>query len=196
MKIGLYGGTFSPPHLGHIRAAKCFVEGAELDKLIIMPAGTPPHKAVKDPIDNSKREELVRIAFDGIGQVSDYEMNKAGASYTYLTLRWLREQYGEKIYLCMGEDMFLCLDKWREAEEIFRNAHIVCLKREDSSYNELTEKKSEFCSKYDAEITVLSYSPLPVSSTQIRERVKKGESLSGLVSPEVEAYIKENRLYI
>ena len=140
MKIGLYGGTFSPPHLGHIRAARCFVDGVGLDKLIIMPAGIPPHKAVLDPIPNDKRFEMSKLAFSSVGEVSDYEMNNEGASFTYLTLRWLKTQYDGEIYLCMGEDMFLCLDKWREAEEIFASCHIVCLKREESSYSDIEKK--------------------------------------------------------
>lgn len=196
MKIGLYGGTFSPPHLGHIRAARCFVDGVQLDKLIIMPAGIPPHKAVADPIPNDKRLEMTRLAFSGIGEVSDYEMTKEGASFTYLTLRWLKTQYDGEIYLCMGEDMFLCLDKWREAEEIFASCHIVCLKREESSYSEIENKKTEFETDYNAVITVLSYEPLPVSSTEIREKVKKGEKLELYLSDNVAEYIAENNLYI
>ena len=195
MKIGLYGGTFSPPHLGHVRAAECFKEGAGLDKLIIMPAGIPPHKAVNNPIDQKKREEMVRIAFEGIGEVSDYEMSKEGASYTYLTLRWMRTQYEGDIYLCMGEDMFLSLDRWREAEEIFASCNILCLKREATSFEEVNNKKREFEEKYKATIDILSYSPLPVSSTEIREKIKANASLSGLVSPQVEEYIRSNKLY-
>ena len=196
MRIGLYGGTFSPPHLGHVRAAKCFLEGGALDKLIIMPAGIPPHKTVSDPIPQSKRLELVHVAFDGIGEVSDYEMRKEGASYTYLTLRWLKAQYDAEICLCVGEDMFLSLDTWREAAEIFANSHILCLKREESSYNEITEKKKRFEQNFGAEITVLSYSPLPVSSTEIREKLKSGETLDGFVSKEVEDYIRKSGLYL
>ena len=195
MKIGLYGGTFSPPHLGHIRAAKCFKEGGALDKLIIMPAGIPPHKAVKSPIAQDKRLELVRLAFSDIGEVSDYEMKNEGASYTYLTLRWLRETYDGNIFLCMGEDMFLSLDSWRESEEIFRECSILCLKRERSSFEDIEQKKNEFEDKYKARIKILTYSPLPVSSTEIRERIAKGETLNGLVSAEVEEYILSNGLY-
>ncbi|MBR6651217.1 MAG: nicotinate (nicotinamide) nucleotide adenylyltransferase [Clostridia bacterium] len=196
MKIGLYGGTFSPPHLGHIRAARCFVDGVGLDKLIIMPAGIPPHKAVLDPIPNEKRFEMSKIAFSEIGEVSDYEMNKEGASFTYLTVRWLKTRYDGDIYLCMGEDMFLCLDKWREARELFSSCHIVCLKRDESSYLEIERKKNEFEREYDADITVLSYEPLPASSTEIREKIKKGENLDLLLSDKVAEYILNNKLYI
>ncbi len=195
MKIGLYGGTFSPPHMGHIRAAKCFVEGAGLDKLIIMPAGIPPHKAVLDPIPNEKRLEMARIAFSDVGEVSDYEMKKEGASYTYLTLRWLKQQYFGEIYLCMGEDMFLCLDKWKEAEEIFREAYIICLKRENCPFEDIENKKLDFEKRFNAKIMVLSYEPLPVSSTEIRENVKCGKSTKGLLSDEVADYISANKLY-
>ncbi len=195
MKIGLYGGTFSPPHLGHIRAARCFVEGIGLDKLLIMPAGIPPHKAVLDPIPNEKRLEMARLAFSDIGEVSDYEMSKEGASFTYLTLRWMKAQFDGEIYLCMGEDMFLCLDKWREAEEIFGSCNIVCLKRDDSSYAEIEKKKSEFEKNFDARISLLSYEPLPVSSTEIRSKIRNGENLEKCLSSEVALYILENNLY-
>ncbi len=195
MRIGLYGGTFSPPHMGHIRAAKCFLEGGKLDKLIIMPAGIPPHKQVEYPIPAEKRLELSQIAFEGIGEVSDYEMKKEGASYTYLTLRYLKDLYEAEICLCMGEDMFLCLDSWREAEEIFSSVTVLCLKREDSSYEQIEAKKQEFEEKYGAKTEILSYNPLPVSSSEIREKIKLGENIEDLVSVPVAKYIESNRLY-
>ena len=113
-----------------------------------------------------------------------------------MTLRWLKDQVDGDIYLCMGEDMFLCLDRWREAEEIFASAHIICLKREDCPFEEINEKKLEFEKSFNAKITILSYDPLPVSSTEIRENIKNGKSTRGLLSDEVAEYISANDLYI
>lgn len=196
MRIGLYGGTFSPPHSGHVRAAKCFAEGGELDKLIIMPAGIPPHKIVEKPISANDRFNLVKLAFDGIGEVSDYEMNKNGASYTYLTLRWLKEQYPcDEIYLCMGEDMFLCLEKWKEYREIFDRCSILCLKRENSPASEIYESMKHYEKEYNAKIKVLTYEPLVISSTEIRTLAGEGKSIDHLVPAAVADYIISHRLY-
>ncbi|MBQ8474045.1 MAG: nicotinate (nicotinamide) nucleotide adenylyltransferase [Clostridia bacterium] len=196
MKIGLYGGTFSPPHLGHVRAARCFIQGVGLDKLIVMPAGIPPHKIVDFPIPPEHRLKLVQLAFDGIGEVSEYEMNKDGASYTYLTLRWLKEQYPfDEIYLCMGEDMFLSFEKWREFKEIFDGCSIVCLRRENTGGDEIFAKNELYKKSYGANTLILSYEPLVVSSTEIRELAEKKESIEHLVPKTVADYISINGLY-
>jgi len=120
-KIGLYGGTFAPPHLGHVHAARAFLRAIPVDRLLIMPTFQPPHKAKAAGDTPEVRLEMCRAAFGDIPgiEVSDYEIAKADVSYTVQTLRHLTAENRE-IYLLCGTDMFLTLEKWYQAEEIFR----------------------------------------------------------------------------
>lgn len=144
-KIGLYGGTFSPPHYGHIRAAESFISGVELDELYVMPANIPPHKMIDAGDDPKIRLEMCRAAFGDIPKVtvSDYEIEKSGVSYTIDTLEHLTEN-GEEVYLLCGDDMFLTLESWRRGEDILRTANIVLMRRYDGDDTELCVKASEY----------------------------------------------------
>ncbi|MBQ6788555.1 MAG: nicotinate (nicotinamide) nucleotide adenylyltransferase [Clostridia bacterium] len=196
-KVGLYGGTFSPPHQGHVNAAANFVRAMDLDRLIVMPAGIPPHKVVEDPVPNEARLEMCRLAFGEIdaAEVSDFEISKDGLSYTVDTLRYLYPAYG-KIYLLCGDDMLLTLDRWRESSEIFRMAHIVCMRRYDTDASKLYEKAAEYGERFSASVTFIDADPLPVSSTDVREMLKRGDgAVAGFLSDAVLRYIKEKGLY-
>ena len=120
-KLGLYGGTFAPPHYGHIHAVKTFLEEVSLDRVLIMPTYQPPHKAKAAGDTPEVRLEMCRAAFGDIpgAEVSDYEIRKADVSYTVQTLEHLAAPDRE-IYLLCGTDMFLTLDRWYRAAEIFR----------------------------------------------------------------------------
>ncbi len=196
-KVGLYGGTFSPPHVGHVNAAANFAEAMGLQKLIIMPAGIPPHKVVENPVPGEARLEMCRLAFgcvDG-AEVSDYEITKDGLSYTVDTLRHLYPTCG-RVYLLCGDDMLLTLDCWRESSEIFRMAHIVCMRRYDTDDTKLREKAREYERLFDASVTFIDASPVPVSSTDVREMLKNGDSAAEkYISESVLDYIRKKGLY-
>jgi len=196
IRVGLYGGTFSPPHLGHIHAAREFTEKLSLDRLVIMPAGIPPHKEVKYYVDGETRLELCRIAFGGIGKAefSDYEIEKHGVSYTVETLRHMHDSDTELFMLC-GDDMFLTLDTWKCAEEIFSLTSIVCMRRYLTDEKPLLIKKAEYEEKYAARVFFIDAAAFPVSSTEIREKLMNGESCDGLLDPSLERYIRERGLY-
>ncbi len=197
MRIGLFGGTFSPPHLGHTRAARCFAEDGELDRLIVMPTYISPHKIQDEYGTPEIRLELAHLAFDGLGEVSDYEINQGGKSYTYLTLRHLRSEYPDaELCLCVGEDMFLSLDTWKEASELMKGAEILCLMRENGSETIVKAAKAEFEEVYGAKIKILKYSPLPVSSSEVRNKCANGENFKNLVPEKVYEYITANQLYM
>ena len=119
MRLGIYGGTFSPPHMGHVLAAEAFVREIALDRLLIMPTAIPPHKEAHDVPADEHRLALCRLAFEGIAgaEVSDLELRRGGRSYTYLTLRELQREDQEIFFLC-GTDMLLSLDSWRNADEV------------------------------------------------------------------------------
>lgn len=196
-RVGLYGGTFSPPHRGHVNAAAEFVRAMCLDKLYIMPANIPPHKEIVNPVPAQMRLAMCRMAFASVmnTEVSDYEISKAGVSYTVDTLRYLCKRFSQVFMLC-GDDMFLTLDRWRSPDEIFRMAHIVCMRRYDTDSAPLTEKKAEYESCFGARVTFIDAEPIPVSSTEIRDMLGKGDArASEYVAPSVLEYIEKNGLY-
>ena len=116
-RIGIYGGTFNPPHLGHIGAARCAAAALGLDRLLVIPDRIAPHKQL--PVDSptpEQRLEMVRLSFGGEPnvEVSDLELKREGVSYTYQTVEQLKEMYPEaKLYLMMGTDMFTSFHQWR-----------------------------------------------------------------------------------
>lgn len=198
MKLGIYGGTFAPIHNGHVRVAKAFYNDLELDKLLIIPAGIPPHKQVSHNDSPEKRLRMCQLAFDGCPgiDVSDIELKREGKSYTVLTLRELSGENTE-LYLLCGSDMILSFDKWYCFDEIFKLCTVVYVRREDDDDigKEIEAKIFSYHEKYGAKIIKLETPPLEISSTQVREAVKSGMDISQLVPQSVAEYIRENQLY-
>ena len=197
-RIGIYGGTFSPPHNGHIAAAKAFMEQMWLDFLYVIPAATPPHKEMEYPVSAKDRLAMCRLAFEGMEgiYVSDLEINRGGKSYTVDTLRELSGE-DRRLFLLCGTDMMLTLDQWRSPEEIFRLCYPVYIRRDnDRSLDQvIIDKIAQYQRDYGKVVRRIVTDPIELSSTQIRKAVANGESISSLVPTEVERYIKENRLY-
>ena len=196
MRLGLFGGTFAPPHLGHVRAAERYLDAVKPDKLIIMPTGIPPHKIKAKGDTPDARLEMCHAAFDQLEntEVSDYEIKKGGVSYSYLTLEHLTEP-GREIDLLCGSDMFLTLSYWMRAEDIFRLARIVAFSRGTEDFRVLAEKQKEYETQYGARILLLDAEPFPVSSSLIREKIAGGEDLSGLLTEDVIRIIERENLY-
>ncbi len=196
-KIALFGGTFAPPHLGHIHAVRTLLECTEIEEVIVMPAFMPPHK-IKAKGDTPKlRLEMCKSAFSGIRgvTVSDYEIERGGVSYTVHTLEHLKAELDAEIYLLCGSDMFLTRDTWFNAERIFELAHIVCIPRDSQSEDELRAKKSEYEKKFSADIKLIGSDPFEVSSTEIRRMIADGENLTGVLSDGVIQIVGRERLY-
>lgn len=195
-KLGLYGGTFAPPHYGHIHAVKAFLDAIPVDRLLVMPAFLPPHKVKAAGDTPAVRLEMCRAAFGGMPgvEVSDYEIRKADVSYTVQTLQHLTCADRE-IYLLCGTDMFLTLEKWYRAEEIFRLAHIVCVSRTDDRAEEIRQASEKYKSGYGADCILLEAKPLVLSSTEIRDAVREGRALADFVPPAVEAILHRDGLY-
>ncbi len=194
--IGIYGGTFSPPHNGHVYAAKAVLDELMLDKLYVVPAFIPPHKRLDfdTPYD---RLNMTRLAFSGISkaEVSDYEMEAGGKSYTVKTLEHFKSE-GELTFLC-GTDMFLSLEEWYMPERIFALARIALIRRETDEpllNVRVREAKLRYIRKYEARIAVLRAKAYEMSSTFVRNAVKEG-GFDGYVPESVAAYIRKNHLY-
>ena len=196
MKIGLYGGTFSPPHTAHVRAARLFIREAGLDRLIVMPAGIPPHKSADKWGTGEIRLEMTRLAFSDLACVSDYEIKKEGRSYTVETLRFLKKKYPkDELYMLVGEDMFLSLESWREPRGIMELCTVVAMRRKGIENAVMEEAAKRYTSLYGARVLLIEDEPFEMSSTEIRNRIAAGEDTKDLLSTAVADYIKKNKLY-
>lgn len=198
-RIGIYGGTFSPPHNGHIAAAKAFMEQMWLDFLYVIPTATPPHKEMDVPVDAAHRLEMCRLAFSGIEgiYVSDMEMRRGGRSYTVDTLRELTGP-DRRLFLLCGTDMMLTLDQWRESDQIFKLSYPVYIRREkDASLDaKIIQKIADYNQKYGKVVRRIVTEPIELSSNLVRERLANGEDVSHLIPASVEKYIRDNHLYV
>ena len=198
MRIGIYGGSFSPVHNGHVAAAKAFMEQMWLDILYVIPTGVTPHKDMKGNATAADRLEMCRLAFadmEGV-IVSDLEMRREGKSYTVDTLRELYDPEG-RLFLLMGTDMLMTLDQWREPDEIFRLCYPVYIRREtDESLDQaIVEKITSYQEKYGKVVRRIVAPAIELSSTDIRAAVAEDFPIEGAVPPAVAAYIREHNLY-
>lgn len=198
MRVGIYGGTFSPVHNGHVAAAKAFMEQMWLDILYIIPTGVPPHKTMKGDATAKDRLEMCRLAFEGMEGVivSDLEIRREGKSYTVDTLRELYDPNG-RLFLLMGTDMLLTLDKWREPEEIFRLCYPVYIRREEDGALDaaIMEKIKTYQEKYGKVVRRIVAPAIEISSTDVRAAVAEGFPIEGAVPSSVAAYIRDRGLY-
>ena len=196
MRTGIYGGAFSPPHNGHIAAAKYFLSAAKLDRLLIMPSLVSPHKPTAKDDDPQARIRMLKLAFSDEPkiEVSDYEIQKGGVSYTYLTLKHFKES-GDTLCFLVGSDMFLSLDHWREPAQIFSLCEVWCLTRTGTDGAELTAKKLEYEKKFGALCYVCENDAVIASSTDVRRLLREGKDASHYLTDSVSEYIKENDLY-
>ena len=127
MRIGIYGGTFNPIHAAHVHLVREFIKRLSLDRVILIPTGTPPHKATHQLASGADRIEMCRLAAADIAEcpvtVSDIEVLRTGKSYTADTMTELKAQYpDDELFLLMGEDMFCTVEKWYHPERIFRRS--------------------------------------------------------------------------
>ena len=201
MKIGIYGGTFNPPHLGHMAAAKAAVAALGLDKLLLIPAAIPPHKAL--PSGTPPQEERLAMVekwadvMGGHVEVSTLELEREGKSYTSDTLRSIRQTYPDaELWLLMGTDMFLTLHLWHEPEVILSLAGICAFGRTEQDGEALFAPQREQLQKnFDAKITTITLPGLvDISSTRLREQLENGGGGQYLL-PSVYGYILMHRLY-
>lgn len=198
MKIGIYGGTFNPPHVGHIQGARYALQTLGLDLLLMIPAQIAPHKQI--PEGSPSGEVRLRMLQLGLGeeekiQTSDLELRREGTSYTYLTVNQLREQYPEaEIYLLIGTDMFLSFSQWKYPEKIMEKTTLVVLYRGERGEREAIEEKKQELEKQGGKILVLDNPVVSISSTDLRRMLVFG-CADPFLPPAVGEYIRENRLY-
>ncbi len=197
MKIGLFGGSFNPPHLGHTALARDFYHASGVDLLIVMPAYVSPFK--KEAMHADARYEMTKLAFLSLGEegvcykVSDYEISKKDVSYTIDTAEHLLCEYKtDKIHLCVGSDMLLSLESWKRASDLMEKCVIYSKEREKGEYPRLCAFAEHLKEKYGAQVIIMPTEPFRASSTEARSDIR---SLENTVCVRVKEYIKKNRLF-
>ena len=197
LRVGIYGGAFAPIHNGHVAAAKEFMRQMWLDVLFVIPTGTSPHKQLDRRASDEDRLEMCRLAFEGIEGVivSDLEIRRKGKSYTVDTLRELSAE-DRRLFLLCGTDMILTLDTWKDTDKIFELAYPTYIRREeDKSLDaQLVSKVTEYRNKYGKNVVRINAPAIELSSSEIREKLRRGEDVSALLPPAVAAYIKDKEL--
>lgn len=194
LKIGVFGGSFNPPHTGHQRLALQAADRLALNKVLVMPASIPPHKQASALACAHDRIEMCRLAFSGDSrfEVSTLEIDRGDKSYTVDTLHEIRQQYpGAELYLIIGSDMLETFTKWYCWQEILDMAHICAASRE-KGYKFIPD---EFTSEQQKKITFIESEPFEVSSSELRGKIQSDESTQGLLDEGVREYIEKNLLY-
>ncbi len=200
MRIGILGGTFDPIHLGHLITAENALDGAGLDRVILIPTGCSYFKEDQKVTAPQLRYEMTRLAAGDNPRlvVSDMETTRPGNSYTADTLRELRAIYpDDELYYIVGADTLVLMSLWRAPEVIFSLCHVLVETRPDEIAGKgLLEEIEALRDKYGADITILPARNVAISSTEIRSRVRAGESIRYLVPAAVENFIREQGLYL
>lgn len=202
MNIGIFGGTFNPPHRGHVTMAQAAISHLALDTLHVIPAAVPPHKPLPPgSATTEQRWEMSQLLAGAIGKTAvadDREMHRSGKSYTVHTLQELRGEYGAeaRFYLLMGSDMFLSLHTWHMPETICKEACIVAFHRSDEDEAAAFDaQKARLERDYGAQVLLLDNPALvEVSSTQLRQELCRGGG-EELLSEAVWGYVQRHRLY-
>lgn len=188
MKIAIYGGTFNPPHRGHVESLQAVYEQAKPDRVLVIPASIPPHKelAAGSP-DAEERLELTRLAFKELpyAEVTDMELTRTGKSYTSDTVAELLRKYPDaELMLAMGTDMFLSFETWHEYRYLIDNVTMLVFARREGEDEKIFKYGEYLESKYGAKINYIMHDPLPISSSEIRRLLPRRlgrELLPGVV---------------
>lgn len=195
-RIGIYGGTFNPIHLGHLHLVKEVQSALHFDQILFIPAKIPPHKDAPDLASGKDRLEMVRLAVEEMPEamVSDIELRSHGKSYTVYTLEKLQALLpGREFTLLMGADMLLTFDQWFRWQDILFMSRAAAVTRGAGELEALREKARILSP--EGRIDVIAASPLPMSSTDIRQKIREGSDPSALLPEKVWSYICRHELY-
>ena len=203
MKIGIFGGTFNPPHKGHKRMVARMAAELGLDKVIVIPNKLPTHKRCDDLADNHHRVAMCKLAFsEPMYEISTMEMDRETDSYTIFTVNELMKKYpNDQLHLIIGSDMFLIFHKWYKHKELLEKCKICVASRDnDENIQKLRayafEQLGVYMPKLDGKnIHISLLDAYEVSSSEIRDRITNGKSIYGIVDPEIIEYMETHKLY-
>lgn len=193
-RIGIFGGTFNPPHMGHISAARAVVEALGLDRLIMIPTNIPPHKTLpRGSASQAQRLEMTAIAASMVpmAEVSDIEIRRKGASYTYETAAQIKAMYPDSdLWLVVGTDMLATFDKWRRPEDIVSVCRLAAVARGIDDREFIRAQAARLRRLLGAQVDMVYNHVVEISSTALRQG---GHEI--LVPSEIRRYIRERGLY-
>ncbi|MBQ6401638.1 MAG: nicotinate-nucleotide adenylyltransferase [Firmicutes bacterium] len=198
-RIGIFGGSFDPVHLGHVNLAKDALNQCALDQVLLVPARLQPFKLDRQPASGSDRMNMLDLALAGEERIhpSDLELKQEGVSYTYLTLRAMQKQFGEdaRLYFIVGTDSLVKLDTWMNHDELLTRYAYIVGSRPGYRDEELEEAMRRLTDRWGTEILRIENRPFDLSATEIRQRIAQGLPVTDMVGPEVEEYIRTHGLY-
>lgn len=196
MTTGIMGGTFDPIHLGHLQIARTALQELNLDRVLFLPDGDPPHKVpLSRPED---RLNMVRLACAGEPrcEVSDMELRRGGRTYTVDSLTHLKEKNpGDELCYLVGSDTFFLFPTWRTAEQVARMCSMAVVMRPGDEDSEVRAAQADFLLRYGLKSHLLRGRGLNISSSLVREALKDKKDIAGLVPANVAEYIRQYRLY-
>lgn len=195
MRIGVFGGSFDPPHIGHLAMAKAAMDSLELEEVIFVPARQNPMKSHAPIAGGKDRLEMTRLSIQDEDRfaVSDQEIHRKGPSYTIDTIAELQAVQSGEYWLIMGLDSLLSMPEWKSFERLAKLCRVACFFRgQGSSEQELQRIHALVRSHLD----LIDWQPMSVSSTDIRLRIQEGKPWDHLTHPSVAQYIRSNRLYL
>jgi nicotinate-nucleotide adenylyltransferase len=187
MKIGIFGGLFDPPHIGHLIITQHVLDEFHLEKILFVPAGNPPHKREYSPYETRHAMTEQALAENGNFAISNIEREIPDKTYTVDVIQALKQKTEDELYLLIGSDQWQEIETWKDPEALFRECRVVVMRRPNYDIT----KESRFFDRI-----MVSTAPLiDISSTMIRAKVRKDVSIRYLVTPSVQKYITENNLY-
>ncbi len=204
--IAVFGGTFNPFHKGHKKLISEVSRALSFDEIIIVPSKLPPHKSADGLADDKDRVNIIKLSLENNDincdniRISDIEFSQSGKSYSFNTLKALKEAYPDneyKLHFIMGSDMLIYFKKWYRFDEILKLCTLVCMSRCEEGAEKLEDYARELIS-LGGEVKIITVAPLEISSTEIREAVreKDDEKLTCYLDKKVVEYILERKLYI
>lgn len=196
---GIMGGTFDPIHNGHLKLAACALDQFRLDEVLFLPSGNPPHKQGRsDGATNEQRLEMVRLAIAGYPRfvLDEEEMHRCGLTYTKDTLILLNEQEPDTdFYFIIGADSLMAFDSWYHPEIICKYCHLIVAVRDGVNISRIRRKMEELGERYGASVFLLKSPEIAVSSTNLRQMIRKRQRIGHLVPQAVADYIETHDIY-
>lgn len=197
-KIGILGGTFNPVHMGHLLMSEYAKEAAGLDIVILMPSGISYMKAHTNVLPGWQRLKMLELSIENNPNLmtSDIEVRREGNTYTYETLLHLRRICPHaEFYFIVGADSLFSIENWVKPDVIFQNCVLLAANRNNVPQDTLNAKKLELEARFHANIMMMDFPQIDISSTTIRENVRAGKSIRYMVHENALQYIQKNQLY-
>ncbi len=210
MATGLFGGTFNPFHNGHLGVMRHVKTALHLDRIILFPCANPPHKPLENLAPDQDRLEIITASIHGLEDflVSDIELRRGGISFTIDTIKEFERIYSDELLLMVGSDSFLGMDSWQSSQNIFQKVSVIVMPRDtqrelslfsdfidEHLSTEYTWKQDRFVHETMKEIIVCPVPRIDISSTMIRDRIKKGQPIHDLVPRAAAEIIEKKELY-